>query len=547
MKTNKIKKNALILGLVLSQLNTSLIFATNIVDQEVVEEEFVSKLIYNDELIYSDKVFNLLSISEKLLYDYTKNGDISLLKKSIDAFCSTTTLLDLEYENELHLDKNFNTIFNEIRDEIYKISDIDIQSSLINYYGEKIFIGWRKNKNIAVFRDSFLNIGLFIFNEDKNAKSQPRLEYLRKLSIYFTTNPDLDSESDEIPDENNYPPKEDNDETLIPGDDIEDVVLPEIIPDKDDSIIEDNSNELAINSFFTEYIRVNNSCIQKVTFYNNGIPILIQEHNIPKSDYVKCGIYNYVHSNTLGSNIVVDNDYINTNQNEDSEYTIHFSINKSSKYPYYFNTGIRVNQSDLSASNNQLKDALYQLSIQSEGFSVTSNNKFLAIVEGKPIVLNKSKETYSKVEIETLLKSFSKSEFKILKPKDNTSGSLESYLSKEQVDTLLVDGNEIKLNNPFILIDHELYAPIEEIVSIIGAETDLQENRNLMINYGSTTIKLSVNSKTYQVNKNERTFTYSPIIHNSQIYSPIAEILSEFGYKLNWDSDLGELSLFKED
>lgn len=546
MKINKNKISALILGLTIPQINTSLLFATSVTNTQIGEDEFVSKLVNNDDLVYSNEVFDLLYSSEKLLYDYTRNRDISLLKKSIDTFCSTTTLLYFEYDDALFLDKNFNTLFYEIRDEIYNISDDETQSSLINYYGEKIFIGWRKNKTITVFRDLFLKVELVDFNMDKNAKSQPRLEYLEKLALYFSYNPDWDSQSDEIPDEITSPPKED--EVLIPNeDDKNDNVNNGTSDNKpDDSLPNDNSNSSSTNSFFTEYIKRNNSCIQKVTFYKDGMPVSTKEYPVLKSDYVKCGIYNYVHSNTLGSNIIIDKDYITTNQNEESEYTIHFTTNKLSKYPYYFNTGIKVNPLNLSVTYNQLKDAFYQLSINSGGFSATENNKFLAIIDEKPIVLNKSKETYSKLEVERLLNSFSNSELKILKPSDNVPGSLESYLSSEQIDKILFNGDEIKLSNSFILRDNQLYAPIEEIASIVGAETDLEGSKDLTINYKSIKIKLSANSKTYYVDKNEKLFTYSPIIHDSQIYSPVDEILAELGYKLVWDSESGELSIYQE-
>lgn len=550
MKKNKATMGILIFGLTISQINIPIILASNsmTLNSQDTLNEFKSDLVNDGTLSYPTEVFNLLSSSEKFLYDYTQNGDITLLKKSIDYFCFTTTSLYFEEDSaELFEDKNFNTMFYKIRDEIYKISDTDIQSSLINYYGEKIFIGWRKNKTVTIFRDSYLKIELVDYNMDKNLKSQPRLEYLKNLAIYFSGNPDLDSESDEIPDKNNYPPKDDviDDDVSIPTeDDKDDSSLPD---NGDDSINNDNSSTITTNSFFTEYIRKGNSCIQRVTFYKDGIPVSMNEYSVSKNDYVKCGIYDYVHSTVLGSNVIIDNDYINTNQNEESEYTIHFTINKSAKYPYYFNTGIKVNPSDLSVTYNQLKDALYQLSIHSEGFSVTENNKFLAIIDEKPIVLNKSQETYSKLEVERLLNSFSNSDLKILKPSDSVPGSLESYLSSEQIDKILFNGDEVKLSNSFILLDNKLYAPIEEIASIVGAETDLDESKNLTINYKSIKIKLSVNSKTYYVDKNEKLFTYSPIIHNSQIYSSVDEILTELGYKLVWDSESGELSIYQED
>lgn len=554
MKKNKHLTGFLILGLTIPQFNIPRAYANTYttLSNKTTTDSFQSDLVNDGNLMYPTKVFDILSTSEKTVFDYTQNGDLSLLKKSIDLFTSTTTLLYCEEGEDIFEDDNFKTVFFKIRDEIYKIDDIDTQSALITYYGEQIFIGWRKNKTLVSFKDFFLRLELVDYNKDKNIKAQPRLEYLEKLVIYLNGNPDLDSESNEIPDENNYPPKQDddsvsNDENINndnnnnnTNDDI-DINVP-----SDDDFNNNNDNNSQSDSFFTEYIKKDNSCVEKVTFYKNGVAISYSEYPISKNDYIKCGIYDYVHSDIFNVSTIIDNEYINNNQNIESEYTIHFTTNKSSKNPTYFNTGIKVDSSNLSANYNQLKDALYQLSIKSNGFSVTDNNKFLVILNGRPLVLNKKIETYSKSQIEKLLNLYVNVDLKILKPSENNPNSLEGLLSDKKINSFLLNGNTIKLDNSFILNDKELYGPVEELLNKLEITTNFKD-LTLYMNNNVKNITITSGSKKYYVDNNEKLFSSSPIMYNSIIYSSLNSLLSEFGYDIIWDDESNELIILNKE
>lgn len=559
-KSNKLLK-VLLVGLILQQTSTTSIYA--ITNTSVQNTKTTSNKQVEDDgnLIYSNEVFNLLLKSESLLKEYREKKDITILKKSIDTFCSTTTLLFFDEETDsskLYNDQNFRLLFYDIRDEVYSISNQNTQASVITYYGEKVFIGWRKNKSVTIFKDLFLKIGLVDYNKDKNSASQDRLDYLKELTIYFGQNIDLDSDSDLIPNKDNYPPKDDfikppsnsnnggsgNGSNNDNNDDITN--KPSDTPNSDNSTSDSDSDTYINESFFTEYINRNNSCYAQTTIYRDGVPISATETLLDKSDFVKCGIYNYVHSNNITTNdVLIDNNYINTNQNEDSEYTIHFTINKTSKNPRYYNTGIKADSSNLSVTYNQLKDALYQLSIKKEGFSITSNNKFLCIVDGQPIVIKKSVETYSKVNVEQLLNSFTNLEFKIMKPVESSPNSLGNYLENEKIKSFIFNGKTINLNNAFILIDQQLYAPINEIAKLLGLSTSV-DDKNLTISNKTINLKLSANSKSYYIGRNEKVFTSSPILQNSQIYASLETVLSEFGYDVIWDSESEELTIYKE-
>lgn len=501
--------------------------------------------IVKNESLYSDNVFELLKLSKNLINEYSQSKDLHTLKSAIVIFCSTNELLDIDLETLplLREDKNFKNIFNEIRDKIYEIEDNKTQSEMLIFYGEKIFIGWRRNKMVSLFNEDFLLLGLYEYNKDKNEDAQDRLEYLCKLFYYFSSNPDLDPFSDLIPDKNNYPPKDDED--VNDGNDNTTPIPPtENIPDNEDETEEDYGVTVEDNGFFTEYIKTkDNRCKKKTTYYKNGKVSSTKEEFVPKDDYVKCGIYNYVHStiNYKKPTTTIDSEYINSNQNEESNYTIHYTVNKLSKNPYYFNTGIRTTVNKVS-SYNQLKDALYQLSIKEEGFFISDNDKSLTIIEGKPIVLKKSKDEYTHLEVERLLNSFNKCGFKIMNPSDNLAGSLHNYLSNKTIDTLTIDDKSVKLSAPFILIENQLYGPIQEIATLIGAKTSLKNNE-LTITLDSNVIKLKLNSKSYKFNKSEYSFESSPITHDSSIYCEINTIISKLGYDLSWDSETEKLTI----
>ena len=119
---------------------------------------------------------------------------------------------------------------------------------------------------------------------------------------------------------------------------------------------------------------------------------------------------------------------------------------------------------------------------------------------------------------------------------------LHDYLSNKKIDTLIIDGKTAELSAPFIFVDNQLYGPIQEIATFIGAKTSLKNNE-LTITLGSDVIKLKLNSKSYKFNKNEYLFESSPITHDSLVYCDINTIVSKLGYELLWDSETEQITL----
>src|SRR5699024_9690814 len=59
--------------------------------------------------------------------------------------------------------------------------------------------------------------------------------------------------------------------------------------------------------------------------------------------------------------------YMTSDQNPESKYTIHYTINKNDTTPYYYDTGIRVNNKK-EASYEQYKDILLVLADKTGGY-----------------------------------------------------------------------------------------------------------------------------------------------------------------------------------
>ena len=506
-----------------------------------------SKQISNmkfDLSIYPEDIANDLTVCINLLSEYEKSEekDISKLKEIIDVFYLMPTVIEDNFPYEVTEWDVFDFIFNFIRDEIYSIQDSNEQSTQIIYFTEKIFLGWRKAKVDGYwYKTEYLNKGLYEYNKDKNKNAQPRLEYLKLLSDYFMEYTDYEYLSNKIP--------------------IIDIPKNEIIPpllsppnieiqDKDPIGNTPGTSNNTVSSsksgYITEYKKVGDKCIKIKSLYKDGKLISSTEITVPKSQYPKCGIYTYIHSVKYEKNRVeVNRDYLDNDQNIDSDSTIYYTVNKLSETPYYYDTGIRVSAINNSVNFNQLVDALYQVAIKVEGFTMDDNDKSLVIMEGKPIVLKNDKEIYSKSEVENLLNSFQKVGFKIMESSERKSYTLENYLIEGKMDVLNIDGYDLKLSTPLKLENEKVVGPIQEIFTYLKGSVNSSNNKST-IKLNGDTIVLNIGSNKYSFNGKPYTFKNVPKIEDASIMAELDTILNHLGYSLMWDSDFGKLTISKK-
>lgn len=536
MNINKKIAYPIILSIFFNQTSSALALTTEEKNIEINNEDLQLNNIYSNKTrtndnsntnTYPDNILSVLSQCNTLIEVYTNLNEVESLYEAISLFSSIPLYLEGDLSFKFEDGDIFDYTFYSIRDIIYNLSNEgDLKHNTIIYFAEALLNGWTENKKITLFKDKYLISEIIDYNNNKITSAQPYLENIK----YLANNPDKieeDTSSEDV--------DEDFESTIIPPPNFDD--------DNNSNDTNNNQNNNQNNSqhgYFEEFIKKNNKCVKVTTYYRKGVPVSSRESSIPKSDYIKCGIYDYVHYSPIKNNTVIDKDYLYNDQNPLSEYTIYYTLDKTKKEPYYFNTGIYTSASDNSATYNQVKDALYQLSIKAEGFSITDTDKALTILEGKPIVLKKSKDHYSKTEIERLLNSFTNVGLKVLKTSEKDSYSLENYLTNNKIDSIIFNDNEIKLSSEFILKDEELFGPVQEIVSHLGGKTSLNKD-TLTISKDDIKITIDTNSSSYILNNEKKNFRHKPIIHNSSIYCEINTIISELGYDLVWDYEAGEL------
>lgn len=496
---------------------------------------------------YSEDVSKDLSLILNFLEQYHNGKNIEQLINAINLFSNLPVkMTDLDIKS-MNREDVFDYIFYSIRDEIYNLSSNEQLEKMIIYYAEKIFLGWRIHKEIDVYGNRYLIEGLVNFNKEKNNNCQQRLDYLEFLYKYFLENVDIDYDSGVIPDidiENSGGDLDSDSSTAIPSN-------PDynFTPNENNSsdvgqngIVTDNAFSGLTNGKFVDYKKIGTSCYKVSTEYKDGKEVSKRKILLPKSEFVKCGIYDFVHSTIKKpiGNIIIDKEYIYGDQNKDSKYSIFYTVNKASKNPYYYDTGIRASI-DKSVSYNQLKDSLYQLAVKTEGYSILDNDKQLVVLEGKPIVLKSQKDKYSKSEVERLLNSFNNVGLKIMEHSENRySTSLENMLILNKIVAISIDGEKIDLSISAILNDDAILLPIHEIFMYLGADTSLKEDA-LLVHFNNIRLKIVKDKILYLENEKEKSFNTPPIIKDNVFYAEISPIAESLGYNVLWDSDLGEL------
>lgn len=487
----------------------------------------------------SAKINEILSKIEYYLTEYKNNKNLIYLDKSIELFGDIGAVIVIDDIVYFEYNGPVYNAFEDIRAEIYKIDNEYTISEYIIKFGESILFGWRKNKISLVFPDYFLVEGLVEYNaliDTPCILAQSKLDNLLSAYYYMVNTGEGDTNSEEMPDIPESPPIEYEPSPPIDFDE-GDKNTPEPEPDDDNVNIENLEDSYTHG---TSYKKVGSTCVLVETKYKNGFVFEQTEKPLAKEDYVYCGIYDYIFDNVSAentynwNNTVIDEDYINNDQNEESNMYIFYTVSKDSFTPYYYNTGIRTTIEG-SISYNQLKDALYQVAVKSKGFSTDTNDKSLSIIEGVPIVVYSNQDVYSKEYVEKLLQSFKTVGFKIAEEINESQSDLERLISENQIISIRYNDKDIQIDN--LKIDNSfVMAPIETISMHFGYKTNLSD-KELVISKEGFELKLILNESKYILN-NEEFSLDSTIIHSSnEFYMDISSLFKLLGYNIAWDSD----------
>ena len=510
----------------------------------------VYKNTVNDNYGCSASLNEILSKIETYLNEYKNTKNIVSLDSSIELFESiAVNYKESDYYCIESESRTYN-LFIELRKSIYEIENTSTKAGYLSKLSKKIIFGWRKNKESKVFVDRYFVEGILEYNQNNGNQSTVitnELKYLYECYIHILDNEKENSNSEELPIK-----KED----YNPAPEVEppDVIVNENIFNSGDVIINngDVNTEVLDESFYSyydTYKKVGNTCILVTTKYKDGLSFEQVEKPLPKKEYINCGIYDYIfedfsgvdENNGGGSDgynsdvdVEIDEEYINSDQNEDSEMYVFYTTTKNGLNPYYYNSGIRTTLEGV-VSYNQLKDILYQVAIKTKGFSTDTNEKSLSIIEGKPIVISSQKDNYSKEEVEDLLSKFKTVGLKVQENKSENKSDLENLIDENKIISMKYNDKEVellnlKIENGFVI------APIIDLVGAFGYEVDYS-NDKLTIKKDNIELKLYIKAKKYTLNGKEDSFDM--IIKNidGQWYADMDSLLRLLGYDVSWNND----------
>lgn len=233
-------------------------------------------------------------------------------------------------------------------------------------------------------------------------------------------------------------------------------------------------------------------------------------------------------------------DYIITDQNLESKYTIHYTVNKDEPTPYYYDTGIRVNQNK-EATYEQYKDVLLILADKAEGFYVEDKNKVLTVLEGKPIVVRGEKQAYSKTELETVFSDFEKVDIRIMETRIGKTESLEEQIVSKQAKVVKVNGKNITLTTLPMVKNERALLPLEEIVQALEG-TLVQDGDTFIAKKDKATIMYRLNDNSVYVNGKPIKLKNAPVYKDSVLMVEVGELATAFGFSMVWDGETSTIN-----
>lgn len=232
-----------------------------------------------------------------------------------------------------------------------------------------------------------------------------------------------------------------------------------------------------------------------------------------------------------------------SDQNPESKWTIHYTINKNEKSPYYYDTGIRVDASK-SVTFEQYKDVLMVIADKAGGFLVEDKGKILVVLEGKPLVIYDSKPTYSKQELESLFEDFETVDIRIMETSIGKVVSLEEKIVSRKINSILVDGKEITLQHQPIVRNERAMFPLEELVYALGG-TISGSNGVYTATKNGNNVVFQENENLVHVNGKAFILTNKPVYQDQTLMVEANELATAFGYSMIWDEENSTISFEK--
>jgi Copper amine oxidase N-terminal domain. len=306
--------------------------------------------------------------------------------------------------------------------------------------------------------------------------------------------------------------------------------------------------------------------VYKITEYydQDGKLVKTVKELAPKEDWILAGVTTYENfgggTSSMSSHVSANQwNYINENQNPESNLTVQYCINKDSDSPYYYDTGIRASL-DGKISYEQLRDVLYQVSVKSGGWFTEDNDKLLAIIEGKPVLAKNTKKVYTMEDMNLLFSNFKKVDVKILETRIGKSQSMDDTAISTDAKNIKIDDKDIQLVTTPLIKDARVLLPVQQLATEMGATVKTEGNKYIItrtlaiwrtvkgerkiVGHVKDTIVYEMNKNYVIVNGQMIQMGTNPDMKDGNFMAEVQEMAKALGYKLTWDTETGTL-IFK--
>ena len=120
-------------------------------------------------------------------------------------------------------------------------------------------------------------------------------------------------------------------------------------------------------------------------------------------------------------------------------------------------------------------------------------------------------------------------------PPSGSTSAITGNFNKENVG-VTINGDLVSLSPPAKIVDGSTFIPLRGVFEKLNSEVKWNnEKQEVTIVRGSTTVKLTIGSKTAYVNGKAITLSTAPFINNSSTYVPLRFASESIGAEVSWD------------
>lgn len=276
--------------------------------------------------------------------------------------------------------------------------------------------------------------------------------------------------------------------------------------------------------------------IETKTFDDNGNIIVVNTEKFLEENRVGTMEDWLAVNNTTGAITwdSVANELSNESEAKRSTLTLQYTLNKNEKEPDYHDTGIFVTEKG--ATYQQVRGVLYQISYKLKTKYMEDSDKFLIVIDKKPVVSYQKKDVYTKADLAAIFKDFDKVGVTIKNTKIGQTVSLSKQLKDGTDQYVNINGVKSKLRTTPIEKDAKAILPLREFAELLNLEIK-EEADVLTVSNGGVSMVFTGQSDKAKVNGVDTQLNHAVIRNESVLMGDVEAMLTAFGYKMVWDTD----------